>query len=190
LYGIIGEDQSDVETLCVLIKRIADDSSITIKRKGYDGCGQLLTKGARQLQLFHGLGVCKRFVVCYDSDRASPAKRRQELIDRVIGPSGLQGPFCALVPVQEIEAWILADLAAVTKIIKGWTPTKVIHHPETIADPKELLEKMSREFQKPRYAHAVHNPRIALHLDLEQVLQKCPSFEPLHRMVTMGKGNV
>ena len=189
MFAVIAEDKSDVETLTTLIRRIADNQSVSVKGKGYNGCAQMLCKGAVQLRAFAAAGVCKRFVVCYDSDRASPEARRRELIERVIVPSGVFAPMCALVPVQEIEAWILADVNAVGKVITGWMPNENIHNPEAINDPKEYLEKMSRQSQRPRYAHAVHNSKIAKYLDLTQVRKKCPSFLPLYEIVTEGKGN-
>jgi Domain of unknown function (DUF4276) len=190
LYAIIAEDKSDVETLTALIRLIAGSQSISIKGKGYGGCAEMLRKGARQIQAFHDTGSCQRFVVCYDSDKASPDVRRQELIDKVIVPSNVIAPMCALIPIQEIEAWILADIKAVTKIITGWVPDKYVENPEGIVDPKEYLEKMSRQNQRPRYSHAVHNAKIARHLDLDQVRNKCPSFLPLYEIVKRGVGNV
>jgi hypothetical protein len=90
---------------------------------------------------------------------------------------------CVLIPVQEIEAWILADIQAVTKIFSGWLPDE-IHNPEAIPSPKEHLEALSRQAnRRPRYSHAVHNPRVAQHLDLEKVYRKCPSFRPLKDFV-------
>jgi Domain of unknown function (DUF4276) len=190
LYAIIAEDKSDVETLTALIRLIAGSQSIPIKGKGYGGCAEMLRKGARQIRAFHDAGSCQRFVICYDSDRASPDARHKELIDKVIVPSNVNAPMCALIPIQEIEAWILADVKAVTKIITGWVPDKNIGNPEDIVDPKEYLEKMSRQNQRPRYSHAVHNAKIARHLDVELVHNKCPSFRPLYEMVKTGKGNV
>lgn len=190
MYAVLAEDRSDVETLTVLIRRLAGSDSMQVRQKGYDGCGELLRKGARQLQLFHDLGDCERYVVCYDSDRDDPAARHERLIDKVIAPSGLTAPICALVPIQEIEAWILADVKAVTKVLTGWVPGKAFLNPETIKDPKEHLERMSRmSNQRPRYIHATHNSKVAKHLDLALVMSKCPSFVPLFDIVTNGRGN-
>lgn len=189
MYAVIGEDSSDADMLKELIFGLANDRSLTIRTKGYSSCGELLRKGARQIAAFRALG-CSRFVICYDSDRDCPVARRESIVSRIVRPSMTEGVFCALVPVQEIEAWILADLKAVTQIIKGWVPDKDICQPERIDDPKEYLEKLSRKQQRPRYAHAVHNPKIAKHLDLGIVERKCPSFKPLAEFVRNGIGNV
>lgn len=190
MYAVIAEDKSDVETLTTLIRRIAESNSVSVSGKGYSGCSEMLRKGARQLKQFHAVGRARRYVVCYDSDRDDPAKRYRDLMDKVIRPSGIHAPICALIPVQEIEAWILADVKAVTKVITGWVPDRDILHPETINDPKEYLERMSRNDQRPRYSHATHNSKIAKYLDLGLLRTKCPSFEPLFNIVTLGTGNI
>jgi hypothetical protein len=183
VYGLIAEDSSDVETLKVLIRRLAHNSALRIEGKGYEGCGEMLRKGAKQLRLLADLG-CTRFIIGYDSDGDPPAERRQEAMEKIVTPSGIKASAClALVPVQEIEAFLLADIQAVSKIIPSWKPEPVLN-PEQISSPKEHLQKLSRDSkQRPRYAHATHNPQIAKYLDLERVRQKCPSFRALIKFV-------
>jgi hypothetical protein len=136
-----------------------------------------------------GLG-CKRFIICYDADGPDPRVRQQEVLSRIINPSGLSRSDClALVPVQEIEAWILADVhQAVPHVIPSWRPGEV-SNPEGIASPKEYLARSSRgSNQKPRYADTVHNPRVAGFLDIRTVERKCKSFRPLIQFVVDTRG--
>lgn len=184
MYGVIGEDKSDVETLKVLIRRLANNDRLTVHAKGYSGCGEMLRKGSRQLVLFAAQGV-RRFVVCYDADRDDPLRRKKEATEKIWEKAlsdGIAGSCCIVVPVQELEAWILADLSSVSKVIESWRP-KDVASPETIADPKEHLEKLSREHQKPKYVHAIHNQKIAGFLDLGKVAKRCQSFVPLVEFV-------
>ena len=37
MYGILGEDKSDAETIKVLVRRLADDQGLTVRTKGYGG---------------------------------------------------------------------------------------------------------------------------------------------------------
>lgn len=68
--------------------------------------------------------------------------------------------------------------------------SKPISHPESIHKPKEFLGRLSRDTKgKSRYSHAVHNEKVAQHLNLDQVRKKCPSFQPLVDLVTLGIGN-
>ncbi len=189
MYGIIGEDRSDVDTLKVLIRRLSSDDSVPIKGKGFTGCGEMLKKGARQFRLFQGLG-CSRFLVCYDADNEEPFRRHQEVLERIVRPSAIISPLCCIVvPVQAMEAWILADIAAAQRLFSGWKPDPV-PNPEGIRKPKQHLEKLSRDARhRPRYIHAIHNPQVARHLDLDKIQQKCPSFQPLADFVRDGVAN-
>jgi len=182
VYAILGEDPSDVATLKVLVHRLADDESLQIKVKGYGGCGEMLRKGATQLRDFQNRG-CRRFIVCHDADGPDPEPKRKLVRERIIQPSGIREGYCIVVPVQELEAWILADIECASRIFSSWRPS-AIDNPERIAAPKEHLENLSREGkQKPRYSHAVHNERMARHLDLDKVSQKCPAFRRLAEFV-------
>ena len=189
MYGILGEASSDVATLVVLIRRLADDHRLKIKPKGYDGCGEMLRKGANQLQLFRRLG-CNRFIVCHDSDGPDPAPKRREVQNRIVKPSGVGDDCCIVVPVQELEAWILADIECACKIFPSWRPL-AIQNPEGISRPKEYLEKLSRQSShRPRYSHATHNEKMAEQLDHAKVEQKCPSFRVLAEFVRSGTRRV
>ena len=100
-------------------------------------------------------------------------------MQQIVRPSGLAQDCCIVIPVQELEAWILADIECASKIFTSWRPSP-IENPEGIPDPKEHLEKLSRDSrQRPRYSHAIHNEKMAEHLDLDKVAQKCPAFRTL-----------
>ena len=185
MYGVIGEDNSDAESLKTLIRRIASDERLVVKTIGYGGCGQMLKKGARQLGLFADLGM-SRFVVCYDADGPEPSSRYQEALTKIVKPSGLSD-CCITIPVQELESWILADLGAVSNIFKSWNPDSSYTNPEGISKPKELIEKLSRSANgKPRYSHATHNPRVVKYLDLEVLYSRCRSFRPFYDFVNQS----
>lgn len=186
MYVLIAEDKSDFETLKIIIARLSEEKGVSIKGKGYKGCAEMLRKGAA---LFDAFPRGNRFIVCYDSDREDPDSRYIAAC-QVFLNSKVTGEFCAVVPKQEIEAWILADIECAKKVCTSWAPDPE-PNPEAISDPKEYLERLSQNSKKrPVYAHATHNPRMAEHLDLDKVEQKCPSFKPLASIVKKGKGNV
>ena len=182
MYGIIGEDASDVNMLKVLVRRLRRDKGISILVKGYDGCAQMLRKGVAQLCPFADLG-CTRFIICYDADGPDPTERFRRVNQDLVSPAGIEGRCCVVIPVQELEAWILADIQAVTNVFTSWYPESVAN-PESIQSPKEHLERLSRASnRRPRYSHATHNHHVAKYLDLAMVQRKCRSFRPLQEFV-------
>jgi hypothetical protein len=194
LFGIIAEDRSDAETLKVILRRLLDRhrSRSKFSLKGYHGWAQMFRKGISQLKLFAAQG-CQKIVICFDADGPTDKGRvRRQKIDReLIKPSKVSIPCCAVVPVQELEAWVLADLAAVSKIMPSWRPTSSFPEPERIVNPKERLEKLSRDpkTRYQRYVPSIHNEKVAEFLDLEVVEDKCPSFARLVAFVRKGTAN-
>ena len=189
MYGILGEDDSDIQTLKVLIRQLVGDEQLPIRGKGFDGCGKLLKDGWKFLKTLPELG-CTRFIIAHDADQRDTNKVKRELIDKIIKPSGVKTSICLLlVPVQEIEAWLLADIEAVSNIFKQWQPKPELN-PESIVHAKEHLEKLGRlAGGRPRYLPATHNPQLAKHIDLTKVSKRCPSFRPLEEFVKQGKSN-
>ncbi|MGZ8247460.1 DUF4276 family protein [Methylomagnum sp.] len=188
----MGEDKSDVETIKVLIHRLHEKHGIPktqIRGTGYTGIAELLKHGARGLTSLAHIG-CAKFVVVCDADQKDVAIIRGKISEKIIRPSKTSGCVCIVIAVQEIEAWLLADIQAVSQIFTGWKP-KEIPSPESIASPKEYLEKLSRKDNgKPRYSHATHNPQLAQHVNLDLVSHRCQSFKPLENLIMTGKGNL
>ena len=187
MYGVIGEDVSDGAMLRVFIRRLLNHSSLPIQVKGYNGCGEMLRKAARQLRDFAEAG-CRRFIVSYDVDRSTPEERREAVRTRIIVPSGLSLPCLALTPKEEIEAFVLADIQAARRIVPSWTPDSIAN-PEAISSPKEHLQKLSRDSRRmPRYNYVSDNPKIAEHLNLDFLRMKCKQFRRLAAFVIGDRG--
>jgi hypothetical protein len=182
MYAILGEDQSDFDTLTVIVRRLLNNESVPVKGKGFGGCGKLLRECAKSMSLLRRTG-CQRFILCHDSDNNEPEDVRKRILQSVEDDMRDSSFCCIVIPVRAIEAWILADVQALTKVFKGWRP-KCIGNPEAVSDPCAELERLSRqENGRPRYVHATHNAAVAKHLDLELVATRCPSFRPLAKFV-------
>ena len=185
-YGILGEDESDKLTIHALLKNLTGDPHLSCGGQGFGGCGDLLNRGSRALTALHTKGF-RRFIICVDSDGPDPGGRRQEVAAKIVKPSRVVADCCIAIAIQEIEAWILADLDQAVCRWKGpttkWRPN-AIDNPEAIAAPKEHLVRLSKlGSTRPRYDPVGDNPRIAAHLDLDRVAKKCPSFEGLREFV-------
>lgn len=185
MYGIFGENRSDFETLKEIVRKLkGGDRSLPIRGEGFGGSGNLLKAGSRALRLYYESGF-RRFIICTDADGRDPEEVRRDVENRVVKPAGLGAdalPFVA-VPVQMIEAWILADIESAAKMFKSWRPGEV-RNPDAIPNPKHELKRLSQQgLNQPRYDRTEYNPKIIAHLDLDRVAKKCPSFKCLHDFV-------
>lgn len=187
-FAILGEDRSDADTVTVLVQRLYQEkhkdkkSRPSIAAKGYHGWSDICRKGAnRDLGGYLALG-CHKFIVCVDADGPDHESRRKTIQHNVINKSGVARNYCVVIPVQEIEAWMLADIEQASNIIAAWSP-KPIQNPEAINSPKERLRRLSRlpGTKRARYDEVRDNKRLAAYLRLDVVKKKCPSFGTLSR---------
>jgi hypothetical protein len=183
VYAILGEDISDANTLKVLVRKLAGNESLKVTPKGFGGSSKMLRKGARELRNLRRLKHT-RFIICHDADGPDPRPKGRLVREQIVKPSGVTEQYCIVIPVQELEAWILADIESATRVFRSWVP-KPIDNPEGIPKPKEHLERLSKGSKgRPLYSHATHNEQMAKYLDLDVVKGKCPSFRTLADFVT------
>lgn len=81
---------------------------------------------------------------------------------------------------QELEAWLLADGAALVALAKRDAQPKVKHEnkPESLTDPKMLLAKRWETLKCGKYNDWYHAVQLAEKADLKRVI-KAPSFARL-----------
>lgn len=172
--AILAEDTSDVETLKAIIRTALAAPNLSIAGKGYDGHSNMRKKGARDIDTWSKRGI-PNFLICHDSDANDPTTVETTVKTEMVSKCG--GANCIIaIPTQEIEAWLIADEAAIAKALPNLT-IKPQASPERIASPKEWLVKQSRGSNgKPIYSPATFNPRIATHVNVGTIKTKCPSF--------------
>lgn len=186
-YGILVEGRSDVDMIRILIQRIAGDLHLPVHPSPAGGAGKLVKEGASRLRKLIEDKKCTRLVIARDADGKSPESVREEIRRKVLQPVNLNQETCIVVPVQAIEAWVLADHAAVKKVIEN-TLLQETKNPESVKDPKAELIRNSRV--GPRnypYIPKVHDAKVAEHLNLDLLYTKCPSFRPLRDFVRQWK---
>jgi hypothetical protein len=193
MYVVIAEASSDIDCLKILIRNLANNKSIPIEGKGFGSCGDMLNKGAKLLSFYGKQKECHKFIICYDRDKDSAQQRYEQVISKIIKPAEIKKSgnlICILIPTEEIEAWILADIKAVSKVFSSFQPKKEFLHPETITNPKETLESLiNKDKQRPLYTDTSDNKQIMEYLDLEIVKKKCPSFAELANFVENDMAN-
>ena len=186
--GIIAEDHSDIDTLIVMIRRI---NNIRFKIKGYSakGCGRLRKKCSKITSLWVAQSITY-IIICHDSDCDDPNKLKtlkNTLKEKILKIPNCDRVVCIVIPVQELEAWFLADVSSLNEKFKGMN-IKNIPNPENVRSPKEFIQKASRLRNcKPRYINTIHNPELAKNLNINAVRAKCPAFRPFYNFVSSMK---
>lgn len=185
MFAILAEDRSDANSLANLVKRIGQIES-RIMRKGFSGCGELCRKASAHILNFADQGAT-HFIICQDSDGHDPVQIRNSICQTIERKINLnEYDHLIVVPVQELEAWLIADESALQKVIPSFKLQKV-NHPETIQSPKEWLIQKSRTGRsKPLYSPVTHNEKVSAHLDIDTVKSKCNSFSELVAFVEMS----
>jgi hypothetical protein len=171
--GIIAEDKSDVEVIDAIIAKISK-VPYAIHRFVGSGCAKIRAKCGAWAQNLRDRG-CKLLIVVHDSDNSDPNKLKNE-IKAALGSSAV-GSYLIVIPVREIEAWLLADHGAISRALKLSYPLNKISNPESVLRPKEKLRDLIYTKSRPqiKYVNAVHNKKIAMECTLQN-LGRCESF--------------
>src|SRR5713101_8692508 len=139
ILGIIAESPSDIAVMKVLttkiigirrfgFKHFASYGSPKLRRKCKAWAADLVQRG------------CSCLVVVHDLDGGDEARLRAELEDRVRG-IGCRAAII-VIPVQEIEAWLIADADAIRVVFRLRKQPSLPADPERIAKPKEFLRDL------------------------------------------------
>ncbi len=174
--GLIAEDESDVDVVrCVIMKMTKRAFSLE-KFIGH-GCGKLRNKCGVWAVNLRDRG-CKWLIIVHDSDSNDPVKLKNDLVTATAPP-----PIklhVIVIPVREIEAWLLADHEAIRRAMNLPKPMPRVANPEQVMRPKEYLRDQTfiRSGHRTRYVNSIHNKRIAEACSLAN-LRRCASFAPL-----------
>lgn len=173
--GFIAEDLSDIEVLTILAKKLTV-KQFTVSHFVGKGCGPILRKTPGWCANLLQKG-CSHVVVVHDLDRHNMQELKAKL-DAVLvcAPQRLKA---VVIPVEELEAWLLSDVSAIAVALNLPKIPENIHHPETISSPKEHIGKLVRKIANTRkeYVNTVHNHLIAQKIDIKKLKKKCPSFK-------------
>lgn len=177
---MIAEDQSDVDVVCELISKIARKKFAIRRVLGY-GCGRMHSKARAWATQLQRQGCSTLLLVC-DLD-FRPHADLLESLTAAINPCPILR-YAVVIPVREIEAWLLADHEAITQALKLKLAVKKQANPEAIPNPKERLRDVIRERSKGKvtYLNTVHNRRIAAKLRIPEV-RRCQSFQPFEEFI-------
>jgi hypothetical protein len=180
--GLIAEDESDVETVAVLARRIAKNPTLKIRHFVGRGCGKIkqkCRKWAMQLQM----QSCNHLILVHDRDDRD-SKELGKSLSAALDPCPIPRHLICI-PTIELEAWLIGDPQAIKEALNLKRLPKVDGLPESIQHPKEYLEHLVTVNSEGEryYINTKHNRRIAEKLSLERVQSRCPSFGPFVQFV-------
>lgn len=180
--GVIAEDGSDVEVIRVLIHKIVPTRKFGIKSFVGEGHGRIRGKCFQWAGVLKSRG-CSTLILVHDLDEADLAELRRQL-DQALRQCAI-AKRVVVVPIREIEAWLLSDAAAIQRAMHLETPVPSLATPEDVLDPKKKLGEIVRirSGRTRIYLNTVHNAKIAAEVDLAN-LRRCSSFVPLETFVT------
>lgn len=136
--GIIAEDESDIDAIKELIKRITGKNNIGFKHFVGRGCGKIKRKADNWATQLKKRG-CSVLILIHDLDRNN-YEDLYDVIYRSIHPFVISKTLINI-PTEEMEAWFLADEQGIKNALNLRKAPKTYHHPETIKSPKEVLGK-------------------------------------------------
>lgn len=172
--GVIGEELNDIDVVYQFTCKLTPENSFSFSTFLAHGCGRLRNKCQAWSHNLIRRG-CTHLVVIHDLDDKDQDALQVELENSVRGTAC--SAHIILIPVFEIEAWLLSDPLALQQTFNMKKPPRIPHNPESIRHPKEYLRDIVWRHSKKRYINSIHNKRIASMITISNVLI-CSSFTP------------
>jgi hypothetical protein len=178
--GVIAEDQSDVDVVGELVSKVTK-RQVSIRSFVGHGAGRIVYKCAGWAQVLRQQG-CTRLILVRDLDTDQLAEVRARL-QQALGNCQIARRI-VVIPVREIEAWLLADEVAIGRFTRAPKAPKPIGNPEARARAKEDLRDLIYRLSERRiaYVNAIHNRQLAK-LSALVKLRRCASFVPLEDFI-------
>jgi hypothetical protein len=178
--GVIAEDRSDIDVFCEITRKIAKRDFV-IKPFLGKGCGKLRRECSGWAVNLREQN-CTLLVLIHDLDNNEISDLQNQLRE-ALGLSPIRNSLI-VIPVKEIEAWLLSDEDAIRQAMNLRTRVSRIPNPETIDNPKEHIERLVEQKSQGRkhYLNTVHNKKIASMINIEK-LKRCKSFLPLEQFL-------
>lgn len=177
--GIIAEDQSDVDVITHFLEKYVARNTFSIRKFVGNGCGKLRSKcGSWAATLFES--GCHHVLLFHDLDRNNEASLRKLLLKKV--PKAQFPNALIIIPIEELEAWLLSDESAVRDVFSLSKSPPRIKDCEAIRSPKEHLSKLVWSLGRKRYLNTRHNGRLSAKVTLDS-LRRCPSYIPFDNYV-------
>lgn len=179
--GIIVEGVSDFDCISTLISR-THKKYIRPEIANARNCGSIKSKSDKFASVLKTKG-CTHLIVVHDADKDNPTEITNK-IKAKIKDSGFDDKHLICVPVEELEAWLLADTQNLNTYFAPKKPIQPIPNPERVSSPKEHLERLvEKQGSQSTYFHTTDNAKLFETIDFTLVEKACPSFKHLYDFV-------
>ena len=138
--GVITEEQNDVDVLYALTTKLIQENCFKFRKFVGHGCGKLVRKCGDWSENLQNRG-CKLLIVMHDLDRSKENVLRARLEAKI--KDRFMGGKIILIPIEELEAWLLKDSNAIKLIFNMKKLPACPANPQETKDPKEYLNNTS-----------------------------------------------
>jgi hypothetical protein len=149
-----------------------------------NGCGKVRRKCRSWACNLVSRG-CSCVVVAHDLDWNDEPTLRAELESAV--KSAQARAYVVLIPVREIESWLMCDADALQAAFRGRKRPRLPADPELLSDPKKELERLVWLTFRKQFLNTIHNAAIAKHIEPAR-LSPSNSFAPYPRFLHALRG--
>ena len=172
--GVIAEEVNDVDVLYEFTCKLVEENKFSFKKFVGRGCGKLRRKCTAWAEDLKRRG-CPYLVVIHDLDKHNETSLRTELSNSVHHIDFDR--YVILIPIKEIEAWLLTDASALKTVFNMSRLPKLPNSPEQLQDPKKFLSDIVYKNVKKYYVNTIHNRKIAAEIKISE-MENCKSFQP------------
>ncbi len=178
--GIIAEDASDVKVIAELIRKICL-KNYGISQFVGEGCGRIVGKCRAWSEQLKERG-CKYLLIVHDAD-GKDVKSLENVLTKGLNTSPIDN-YVIVIPVQEIEAWLLSDEKAIMTAMHLRKKLRRVNSPEKISDPKKKLGEIIYVYSQKKiiYVNTIHNQKIANACSID-ALRRCESFGAFYNFI-------
>jgi Domain of unknown function (DUF4276) len=153
-FGIIAEDESDVDVIVEILCKYFPRNAFSVRKFIGRGCGKIKNKCDSWTRSLFESG-CDHVFIFHDLDRNVESNLRN-LLEKKVSPSAFPRSL-VVIPIEELEAWLLSDASAIKKALSLQKTPKKISNCELINSPKEFLGDLIWKIERKRYINTIHN---------------------------------
>lgn len=170
--GVIAEDKSDVEVVTEILSKYMPRNQFSVNHFVGNGCGKVKQKCDSWTKTLINRG-CEHIFILHDLDKNNESNLRK-ILEKKVHPNIFKNSLI-IIPIEELEAWLLSDSEAIKQVFSLPKAPKKITDCESIQSPKEYLENLVWKIGRKRYLNTIHNKKISQFMSLENLV-RCSSF--------------